>query len=108
MQQRQSLVQRMRTLRRAEQSKWNRFTWSGLLIIAVGLALLGYGISLHTGAYSAEGIAIGFGAIIVIVGIIRVLIGVINPASPDDLLPYEEQEREQQEHQRTIDEELFS
>ena len=108
MQQRPNLAQRMRMLRRAERSKWNRFTWSGLIIIIIGLALIGYGISLHTGAYSGEGIAIGFGALIVIAGIIRVLIGVINPSTPDDLRPYEEQEKEQQEHEGTIDEELFS
>ena len=108
MQQRRNLAQRMRTLRRAEQSKWNRFTWSGLLLIIIGFALIGYGISLHTGAYSGEGIAVGFGALIVIAGIIRLLIGVINPASPDDLRPYEMQDMERQEHVGTIDDEIFS
>ena len=90
--QRVSLAQRMRRLRRAEQGKWNRYTWSGLLIILVGLVLIFVGMGLNTGAYSSEGLLIGFGALIVLAGIIRTLIGVINPSSPDELIPYEEQE----------------
>ena len=107
MQQRPSLARRMRMLRTAEQSKWNRFTWSGLLIILLGIALIAYGVSLNTGAYSGEGIAVGFGALIVIAGIIRVLIGVINPATPDDLRPYEEQDERENEDAGTIDDQLF-
>ncbi len=91
--QRVSLAQRMRRLRRAEQSKWNKYTWSGLLIILVGLVLILVGMGLRTGAYSGEGLLIGFGALIVLAGIIRTLIGVINPSSPDELIPYEEQEQ---------------
>ena len=91
--QRVSLAQRMRRLRRAEQSKWNKYTWSGLLIILVGLVLIFVGTELNTGAYSSEGLLIGFGALIVLAGIIRTLIGVINPSSPDELIPYEEQEK---------------
>ncbi len=91
--QRVSLAQRMRRLRRAEQSKWNKYTWSGLLIILVGLVLISVGTELGTGAYSSEGLLIGFGALIVLAGIIRTLIGVINPSSPDELIPYEEQEK---------------
>ena len=91
--QRVSLAQRMRRLRRAEKSKWNRYTWSGLLIILVGLVLIFVGTALNTGAYSSEGLLIGFGALIVLAGIIRTLIGVINPSSPDELIPYEEQEQ---------------
>jgi len=49
-------------------------------------------MALGTGAYSGEGLLIGFGALIVLAGIIRTLIGVINPSSPDELIPYEEQE----------------
>ncbi|GAC1464433.1 MAG: hypothetical protein PVS3B3_37100 [Ktedonobacteraceae bacterium] len=91
--QRVSLAQRFRRLRRAEQSKWNKYTWSGLLIIIAGLILIFVGMGLGTGAYSSEGLAIGFGALIVLAGIIRTLIGVINPSSPEELIPYEEQER---------------
>ena len=101
-----SLAQRMRRLRRAEKSKWNKYTWSGLLIILVGLVLIFVGMEMGTGAYSSEGLAIGFGALIVLAGIIRTLIGVINPSSPDELIPYEEQEQraaERLEEARTED-----
>ena len=91
--QRAGLAQRMRRLRRAEDWKWNKYTWSGLLIILVGLVLIFVGVGLHTGANSVEGLLIGFGGLIVLAGIIRVLIGVINPSSPEELIPYEEQER---------------
>jgi len=102
-----SLAQRMRMLQRAEKSKWNKYTWSGLIFCLIGLALIGYGLALNTGAYSGEGLAIGFGAIIVLVGIIRVLIGVINPSSPEELIPYEEQEARDEEGEETLDDQLF-
>ncbi|GCE10900.1 hypothetical protein [Tengunoibacter tsumagoiensis] len=72
-------------LQRAEWNKWNRFTWSGLLIIFFGLILILIGLTLQTGAYSPEGILIGLGIITIIAGIIRVLIGLINPFTPEDL-----------------------
>jgi hypothetical protein len=72
------------------------------VIILVGLALIGFGLSLRTGAYSGEGIAVGFGFLIVLAGILRVLIGVINPSSPDELLPYEEQEQREAERRAEL------
>ncbi len=91
--QRVSLAQRMNRLRRAEKSKSNKYTWSGLLIMLAGVVLIILGVGLRTGAYGSEGLLIGFGGLIVLGGIIRTLIGVINPSSPDDLIPYEEQEQ---------------
>ncbi len=91
--QRMSLAQRMKRLRRAEDWKLNKYTWSGLAIILVGLVLIFVGVGLHTGAYGSEGLLIGFGALIVLAGILRALIGVINPSSPEELIPYEEQEK---------------
>ncbi|GAC1357062.1 MAG: hypothetical protein NVS4B11_13420 [Ktedonobacteraceae bacterium] len=104
-----SLAQRMRRLQRAEQSKWNKYTWSGLLIVLVGLVLIGYGLSLHTGAYSGEGLAVGIGALVVLAGIIRTLIGFINPSSPEELIPYEEQDAREAEREEgnTLDDQLF-
>jgi len=78
-------------LERAIWKKWNKFIWSGLVFIVIGLVVIGIGLLLNTGAYSAEGLLIGLGAIVVIIGIIRLLIGVINPLSPDDIrVPPEE------------------
>lgn len=79
------------SLERAIWKKWNRFIWSGLVFLAIGLVVISIGLLLNTGAYSAEGLLIGLGAIVVIIGIIRLLIGVINPLSPDDIRDPEEE-----------------
>ena len=107
--QRVGLARRMRRLQMAERTKWNKYTWSGLVIILIGLALIGFGLSLRTGAYSGEGIAIGFGFLIILAGILRALIGVINPSSPEELIPYEEQEQREAElrAERDREDELF-
>jgi hypothetical protein len=82
---RPDIVTENRLLERAIWKKWNKFTWSGLLFMGVGLIIIVGGLFLNTGAYSAEGLIVGLGVIVVIVGIIRLLIGIINPLSPEDL-----------------------
>jgi hypothetical protein len=79
------LLDRFRQMDKAAQRKLIKFVWSGLLFIALGLVLIVVGLDMNTGAYSAEGLLAGFGAIAVIVGIIRLLIGFIRPLSPTDL-----------------------
>jgi uncharacterized membrane protein len=76
---------RFKLLYRATRIKWKRFTWSGLILILVGIAVINLGLALATGANSTEGLLVGLGAIMVLIGILRVLIGVINPATPKDL-----------------------
>lgn len=108
--QRAGLAQRFRRLQRAEKSKWNKFTWSGLLIILAGLILIFVGMSLRTGADASWGyVAMGIGVLVVLGGIIRTLIGVINPSSPEELIPYEEQDRRAAEgiEEAKLDEQLF-
>ncbi len=80
------LVDKTEIMDRAVSLKWNKFTWSGLLIIGIGCLMIAIGLLLHTGAYSAEGLLLGFGAIVVLVGIVRIFIGLINPLAPGDLL----------------------
>ncbi len=82
----EDLVVKIEIMDRAVWRKWNKFTWSGLLIIGVGLIMIAVGILLNTGAYSAEGLLLGFGAIVVLIGIVRVFIGLINPLAPGDIL----------------------
>jgi len=79
------IVEQTEILNKAVWLKWNKFTWSGLLIIGIGIVLIVVGWGLNTGFYSTEGLLLGFGAIVVIVGLIRVLIGLINPPSPEEL-----------------------
>ena len=88
------LLDRFRQMDKATQHKLIKFVWSGLLFIVLGLILIVVGLDLNTGAYSAEGLLAGFGAIAVIVGIIRLLIGFIRPRSPSDLDAVEEAEEE--------------
>jgi hypothetical protein len=81
----EKLADETEILDRAVTLKWNKFTWSGLLIIGIGCLLIVIGLLLNTGAYSAEGLLLGFGAIAVLIGIIRIFIGLINPLAPGDL-----------------------
>jgi hypothetical protein len=76
---------RFRIFDRAVWLKSSRYTISGLVVLIIGALFIGIGLLLNTGANSAEGLLVGFGVIIVLVGIIRLLIGFINPSSPEDL-----------------------
>lgn len=99
------LLDRFRQMDKAAQHKLIKFVWSGLLFIVLGLILIVAGLELNTGAYSAEGLLTGFGAIAVIVGVIRLLIGVIQPLSPSDLDAVEEEENLRAE--QDLDAQLF-
>lgn len=79
------LVEENRLLERAIRHKWNKFTWSGLLITIVGILIICGGLSLDTSLYSPAGLVVALGFIVVLIGIIRILIGIINPLSPKDL-----------------------
>jgi hypothetical protein len=73
-------------LQRAVWKKWNKYTWSGLIIVGIGCVLIAVGLPVWTEFYSNGGILlVGFGAIAVVVGLIRVFIGLINPTLPSDL-----------------------
>ena len=65
--------------------KWNKFTWSGLMLIGIGLITIAFGLLLRMGAYSPEGLVVGLGVILLLIGIVRLLIGLINPLAPNDL-----------------------
>ncbi|GHO44405.1 hypothetical protein [Ktedonospora formicarum] len=86
---------RLRVFYSAIRSKVNKYTWSGLFIFVLGIAFIGVGITLSQGIYySTPGLLIGLGAIVAIVGLIRILIGFINPQNPEDLPPLEEDLKE--------------
>jgi len=92
---RRSRIGRIRIFDRALWRKWSKYTVSGLLFMAVGFVTIIVGILLNAASYSQAGFLVGgFGVIIVIVGIVRLLIGFINPATPEDLRPLEVQEEE--------------
>lgn len=83
---------RLRVFNRALWRKRSKYTVSGLVFVAIGvvMALIGAGLQISTS--SAGVLLLGFGVIIILVGIIRLLIGFISPATPEDLIPLEQQE----------------
>ena len=84
---------RLRVFYQAVKNKANKFTWSGLFIFVLGIVFIAAGVSLSRGVYySTPGLLVGLGAIIAIVGLIRIAIGFINPQTPEDLPPSPEEE----------------
>lgn len=79
------LVEHPEVLEVIEERKKRKFTWSGLAVIVVGAALIVFGLMLHTGANSLEGLLVVGGGIAVLIGILRILIGWIRPIVPSQL-----------------------
>jgi hypothetical protein len=90
---------RLRIFDRAVWRKSSRYTLSGLVTMGIGVFVIGLGLLLNLATYSITALLLGFGAIIVVIGIIRLLIGFINPSTPQDLHPGEESERQEEEFQ---------
>src|ERR1041384_3829515 len=92
-------ISRSRRLRAFDRARWlktSRFTVSGLVVIAIGGILIAYGMLYSNGNYSSvEGLLLGFGSLIVLAGIIRLLIGFINPLVPEQLDEMEEHQRDE-------------
>lgn len=82
-----NLALRTELLEKAKTNKRNRFLWSGMVIVAIGLIIIAIGFSQNDGfpSFSSESLLIGIGAIVVLVGSIRMLIGLINPTIPIDI-----------------------
>ncbi len=64
----ENIVEQTEILDRAISRKWNKFTWSGLMLIGIGLIVIAFGLLLRMGAYSPEGLVIGLGAIVILIG----------------------------------------
>ena len=95
---------RLRAFDRARWMKMSRYTVSGLASIIAGLVVIILGILLYTASYYQAGFLIGgFGVIIVIIGIVRLLIGFINPAIPEDLTPLETREDDTTDETEVVD-----
>ncbi len=101
---RRTRIGRLRTFDRARWLKTSRYTVSGLAFIIAGLVVVILGIFLYTASYYQAGFLVGgMGVIIVIIGIVRLLIGFINPASPEDLRPLEAREEETNDDAEVVD-----
>jgi hypothetical protein len=65
--------------------KKRKFTRSGLLLMVIGIILIALGFLLNTGANSIEGLIVGVGVLVELVGILRILIGLIKPIVPSQM-----------------------
>ena len=79
------LMEHPEVLEVVEERKKRRFTWSGLLLMVIGVVLIGFGLLLNTGINSIESLIVGVGVIVVLVGFLRILIGLIKPIVPSQL-----------------------
>ncbi|MBE3559435.1 MAG: DUF308 domain-containing protein [Ktedonobacteraceae bacterium] len=75
------LLDRFRHLDEAVQRKIIKFGVSGIIIIVLGLFLITFGVM--GGAI----LLTGFGALAVLMGVVSLLIGFINPSTPQELEP---------------------
>ena len=65
--------------------KKRKFTRSGLLAMVIGVILIASGLLLNTGAHSIESLIVGVGVLVELVGILRILIGLIKPIVPSQM-----------------------
>lgn len=80
------LVENPEILEAAAERKMRKFTPSGLIVLLAGVVLIALGLFIHSGEYTMGGFIAGVGVIVVIIGMCRILIGVIKPIVPSQLL----------------------
>jgi protein-S-isoprenylcysteine O-methyltransferase Ste14 len=85
---------RLRRFDRAVREKWNKYTWSGLAALLVGLLVLVINMTFvkAKAVYPTNMLLIGLGILLIIIGVIRILIGFITPATPLDTIPVVDQD----------------
>jgi hypothetical protein len=84
---------RLRLFDRAVRGKSNKYTWSGLATLVVGLLILLVRMAFISAGYPLNVLIIGLGILLMLIGVIRLLIGFISPATPLDIIPTETPER---------------
>ena len=79
------MVEHPEILEAATERKMRKFAPSGLIVMLVGVVLIGIGLFIHSGEYTIGGFIVGVGVIVVIIGMCRLLIGLIKPIVPSQL-----------------------
>jgi len=79
------MVEHPEILEAATERKMRKFAPSGLIVLLVGVVLIGTGLFIHSGEYTIGGFIVGVGVIVVIIGMCRLLIGLIKPIVPSQL-----------------------
>ncbi len=82
---RREMVEHPEILDAATERKMRKFAPSGLIVLLVGVVLIGTGLFIHSGEYTIGGFIVGVGVIVVIIGMCRLLIGLIKPIVPSQL-----------------------
>jgi hypothetical protein len=72
-------------LEAAAERKMRKFAPSGLILLLVGVILIALGLAINFSNYSLKGFIAGVGVIVLIIGICRILIGLIKPIVPGQL-----------------------
>ena len=79
------LVEHPEILEAATERKMRKFAPSGLVVLVVCVILIALGLAVHAGDYTIGGFIAGVGVIVVIIGMCRILIGLIKPIVPSQL-----------------------
>ena len=79
------MVEHPEILEAATERKMRKFAPSGLIVLLVGVVLIALGLFIHSGEYTIGGFIVGVGVIVVIIGMCRILIGLIKPIVPSQL-----------------------
>ena len=79
------LVEHPEILEAAAERKKRKFAPSGLVLLLVGVILIAVGLTMQVSNYSLKGFVVGVGVIVLIIGICRILIGLIKPIVPSQL-----------------------
>ncbi len=79
------MVEHPEILEAATERKMRKFAPSGLIVMLVGVVFIGTGLFIHSGEYTIGGFIVGVGVIVVIIGMCRLLIGLIKPIVPSQL-----------------------
>ena len=79
------LVEHPEILEAATERKMRRLAPSGLFILLVGIVLIVFGLLIHSSATTMGGFGVGAGFIIAVIGLCRILIGLIRPIVPSQI-----------------------
>ena len=79
------MVEHPEILEAATERKKRKFIPSGLIVLLVGVVLIGTGLFIHSGENIIGSFIVGVGVIVAIIGVCRILIGLIKPIVPSQL-----------------------
>lgn len=75
---------RLRVFDRAVRAKSNKYIWSGVAFLLIGLLVFIFTVAFVPTSNRLDILLFGLGVLLIIIGIVRMLIGIISPATPLD------------------------